>query len=65
MVINVTDVNYFWSWKQQFPPKPCNLTQLSIKKLLLKDILYHISQLHVSARFYGAANCCCMSLWHL
>jgi hypothetical protein len=29
-------------------------TQLSIKKLLLKAILHHISQVYVSTHFYGA-----------
>ena len=31
-----------------------SLTQLSIKQLFLKDISHRISQLHVSARSYGA-----------
>ena len=30
-----------------------SLTQLPIKQLLLKHIFHHISQLHVSAHFYG------------
>jgi len=31
-----------------------SLTQLCVKQLLLKDISHSISQLHVSAHFYGA-----------
>jgi hypothetical protein len=33
-----------------------SLTHLSIKQLFLKYILHHISQLHVSAHFYGAIH---------
>jgi len=33
--------------------KLSSLTQLSNKEILLKAISHHISQLHVSARFYG------------
>jgi len=39
-----------------------SLTQPSIEQLLLKDITRHISQLNVSARFYGAETCSC-EMW--
>jgi len=46
-----------WVITQGVVYKIYRLTQLSIKQLLLKDISSHISQLHVSARFYGAETC--------
>jgi hypothetical protein len=47
MCVTSMHVNNIWIYKIY------TFTQLSIKQLLLKDISHYISQLHVSARFYG------------
>ena len=46
-------MNYILSYAIQIC-KIYSLTLIPIKQLLLKDISTHITQLHVSANFYGA-----------
>jgi hypothetical protein len=47
VLINSNNMNIYW-YKTYSP------AQLSVEQLLVKDNSHHISQLHVSAHFYGA-----------